>query len=148
MTGPLIAPGGIVTVVCTGNVARSPALATLLAALRPDLYVGSAAVGAHARPGRRMARPMRQLLTEHGHPQAATTHRARLLTALADPGLVICCAPVHTTRLAALGICAPHHQLDPPVPDPAFGGGPAYLRAYALIREHAHNLATQIGAPR
>lgn len=132
-----------VMVVCTGNVARSPALATLLAYARPDLTVTSAAVGARAQPGRRMARPMRELLTDHGHGYAAAQHRSHLFDPADPPDIAIAVAPVHVRRLHKLAPDVPVIRTTH-IPDPAFGGPPAYHRVWPLLVAAAAELAVAL----
>ena len=130
-----------VTIVCTGNVARSPALAALLAARRPDLDVTSAAVGLRAKPGRRMARPMRDRLTAAGHADAAEQHRSALLAP--DPAdVVVAVAPIHSRRLADSGYPGAVLALDPAIPDPAFGGEAAYETVWPMLVGAADYLST------
>lgn len=130
-----------VTIICTGNVARSPALAVLLAEARPDLTVTSAAVGAKATAGRRMARPMRELLTAYGRPDAAEAHRSQLLADFPTlPDVAVATAPVHARRLAALAPELAVVRINP-IPDPAFGGAAAYARVWPLLVEAAEHLA-------
>lgn len=136
-----------VVVVCTGNVARSPALGTLLAEERPDLRVTSAAVGAKAAAGRRMARPMRELMTGAGYGAVAQAHRSRLLAdvlAAEHVDLVVCCAEVHVKRLALIPGAPPFVPVKPPLPDPAFGGQAAYERVFPMIRRAAAYLGFAI----
>lgn len=134
-----------VVTVCTGNVARSVALGLLLGDLRPDLDITSAAVGAKAQPGRRCARPMRRLLAEAGHATAAEEHRSTLYMELGErPDLVIACAPVHVRRLESLDPGATVELCAPPIPDPAFGGEEAYLKAWPLLVGAARHFATNI----
>ena len=139
-----------VVIVCTGNVARSPALALLLSDLRPDLDVSSAAVGLKAKQGRRCARNMRLLLAEAGHVEAAENHRSRLYIDLPErPDVVVACAPIHVKRLAAVDPEANVMECSPPIPDPAFGGMDSYLSAWPLLVKAAHHFAHIIpGAPR
>lgn len=127
-----------VCIVCTGNVARSPAIEILLRGLRPDLTVISAAVGLKAQAGRVMAKPMRQLLTSAGHVVAADAHRSRLITDVPVGAVCYAVAPVHMKRLAARGIAG--HYIGP-IPDPAFGGREAYERVWPLIVAAANELA-------
>lgn len=133
-----------VTVVCTGNVARSVALAALLGPLRPDLDVDSAAVGTKAKNGRRAARQMRLLLTYAGHGQLAEDHRSRVWADLPRPDLTVACAPVHLTHLHRLDPAAPTVLANPTIPDPAFGGAAAYDRAWPLLVQAARHLATTL----
>lgn len=138
-----------ITIVCTGNVARSVALAALLSDYRPDLTVDSAAVGRKASPGRRAARPMRALLDQAGHGDLAEDHRSRLWADLPRPDLTVACAPVHLQHLSRLDPAAPTLLADPTIPDPAFGGLEAYERAWPLLLQAARNLACTLpeGAP-
>lgn len=125
-----------VLTVCTGNVARSPALALLLADARPDWEVRSAAAGAKARPGRRMARPMRALLAQAGLGDAADAHRSQLVAEALEgwtPDVVVTAAAVHTRRMAALAPHLPVHACSPPLKDPAFGGEPAYAELWPKL---------------
>lgn len=133
-----------VTVVCTGNVARSVALAALLGTYRPDLHLNSAAVGEKAQPGRRAARHMRDLLTQAGHPHLAQTHRSRLWVDLPRPDVTVACAPVHLKHLARLDPAAPTLLTRPTIPDPAFGGAEAYARAWPLLIQAARHLAATL----
>lgn len=130
-----------VTVVCTGNVARSAALGILLAAARPDLHVTSAAVGRKAAAGRRCARPMRDLLTAAGYGPEAEAHRSRLLDLTDPPDLIVATAHVHQRRLAELGSDLPVVPVEPPLPDPAFGGAAAYAEVWPRIVAAAQWLA-------
>lgn len=135
-----------VTVVCTGNVARSPALAMLLQKLRPDLHVTSAAVGRKAVDGRCCAKPMRQLLAEHaGLNDAASAHRSRRYDPADRPDLVICCAKVHAERLRDIDTTVPFLMCYPLIPDPAFGGPAAYIAAFPKILSNAERLAYTLG---
>lgn len=130
----------IITVVCTGNVARSAAMGILLQDARPDLQVYSAAVGAKAKRGRRMAKPMRELMAQAGFGEDAEAHRSRLLEDVPSSDLVICTAPVHLRRLQEMEDQSPHMLLDPALPDPAFGGRPAYARVWPMILDAVQNL--------
>lgn len=133
----------IVTVVCTGNVARSPALAWLLAEKRMDLHVQSAAVGRHAKPGLRMRKHMRELMDEHGMGASlhADQHRSRLFTDMPAADLIIACAPVHMARLQELAPDVPRHMCLPVISDPAYAGADGYKKAWDQIKEAAVYLA-------
>lgn len=129
-----------VTVVCTGNVARSPVLAGLLGKLRPDLEVTSAAVGKKAVAGRRMTLKMRELV-ESELPELAIQHRSRVFVP-GDEDLVVACAPVHVRRLGEMSYAGNIVPLS--VPDPAFGGQALYQEVYIRLREEAERLAQQL----
>lgn len=132
-----------VLVVCTGNVARSPALHCLLATQRPDLQVTSAGVGSRARAGRRMARPMRDILTRLGFGEFATAHRSTPIWEAEPADLIVTVAPVHARRLDALGIRTPHLAVGP-IADPAFGGVEAYREVWPEIIRAADWLAREL----
>lgn len=122
-----------ITVVCTGNVARSPALAAVLQLAHPEIDVNSAAVGRKAAAGLPMKRPMREILEREGYGDASG-HRSRLLGELEfTPDLVVCVAPVHVERVREILRGVPTLLCNPVIPDPAFGGPEAYERAWALI---------------
>lgn len=143
-----------VVVLCTGNVARSAALGILLADARPDLDVTSAAIGANATAGRRMAKPMRERFADSPLAAKAESHRSRLLVdafaARKHIDILICTAAVHVRRLTAvtreLGIDRPppYWLLDPPLPDPAFGGRPAYAQVWPMIQGAAQTVARHL----
>lgn len=128
------------TVIDTGNVSVSAALAIMLAARRPDLTVHSAAVGRRATPGRYMSLPMLHLMRSHA--DAAADHRSQRLEAIPNPGLIVCTIP-QLARFVPDGW--PRILLDPPIPGPAFGGPAAYRQAHTLATVHAVALAAQIG---
>lgn len=134
-----------INIVCTGNVARSPALEILLQAARPDLTVESSAVGTNAKPGRRCALPMRELLATRSNAAGilAEAHRSRLLSDCEEPDLIVCTARIHEQRLAEQGNTVPYLVLDPPLPDPAFGGRPAYLKVWPMLLDATKVLAEQ-----
>lgn len=129
-----------VTVIDSGNVSVSAALAIMLAARRPDLHVYSAAVGRRARPGRPMAVPMVHLM--RAHQAAALAHRSRKLDSIANPGLIVCPTALLARHVPDGWPCI---ILDPPIPGPAFSGPAAYRRAHTLASVHAAALAAQIG---
>jgi protein-tyrosine phosphatase len=131
---------GRIVVVCTGNVARSPALAAVLQMRRADLDVSSAAVGRKAVAGLPMKRPMREILEREGYGDASP-HRSRLLAELEwEPDLVVCCAPVHMGRVKEILPGVPSTLCSPVVPDPAFGGIEAYERSWGLIQAAADDI--------
>jgi protein-tyrosine-phosphatase len=127
-----------VCIVCTGNVARSPAIEILLRGLRPDLTVISAAVGLKAKAGRVMAKPMRELLTGAGYGEQALAHRSQLITDVPPGAVFYAVAPVHMRRLTARGVRGWYIG---PIPDPAFGGREAYGEVWPLIVAAAERLA-------
>jgi protein-tyrosine-phosphatase len=134
----------VVVVLCTGNVARSPALAALLHRSRPDLKVLSAAIGVNAKNGRLVARPMRNLLTRHGLGDAAQ-HRSQRwddLLRVVKPNYVVAVAQVHLHRLSAEW--RERALYVGPIPDPAFGGEEAYERVWPMLEEAADRLATTL----
>jgi protein-tyrosine-phosphatase len=134
----------IVDIVCTGNVARSAALGILLADYRPDLDVRSSAVGRKAVDGRRCARPMRKLLADAGYAKQAEAHRSRVFDPAKRVDVVVASAAVHVRRLSELGVTAHVIALDPPLPDPAFGGEAAYAEVWPMIVEAAQKLAKEL----
>jgi protein-tyrosine-phosphatase len=137
-----------VTVVCTGNVARSPALAAVLQRRFPRSEITSAAVGRKAVAGAVMKRPMREILEREGLGWHAEHHRSRLLGELEwDPDLVICCAPVHMQRAAEILPGVPRMLCEPVIPDPAFGGAEAYERAWELIKAAAGDILGAVRTP-
>lgn len=136
---------GGVLVVCTGNVARSPAIAILLQRARPDLHVISAALGSKATAGRRMARPMRLLLTLAGLGAEAEAHRSQLVTDEMMEQYFCAIAPTrtHVVRLRQRGFAGVIWEFER-VPDPAFGGVPAYDEVWPIINRVAANAARVI----
>jgi len=137
-----------ILVVCTGNVARSPAMEILLRHYRPDLRVTSAAVGERARDGRPMARPMRTRMAQLGLATAAARHRSRTFaTALRsgdNPQLVLAMASNHVARLEALQFDDAPVRMIGPIADPAFGGEPAYDRALQQLLVAVSELAAEL----
>ena len=134
----------IVNIVCTGNVARSAALGILLADNRPDLTVISSAVGKRAVDGRRCARPMRALLAEYGYAEQAETHRSRVFDPDEQVDVIVASAAVHVRRLSELGATAQIIALDPPIPDPAFGGEAAYAEVWPMIEAAVQKLSREL----
>lgn len=132
-----------IVVVCTGNVARSPALAWMLHLRRPDLQVDSAAVGERAVAGRPMAKRMRDLLYMTGEEAGmyAMGHRSKLLADAGKPDLIIATAPVHMRRLEILAPATARLLCSPVIADPAFGGEAAYGKAWSQLTENADKLA-------
>lgn len=126
-----------IAVVCTGNVARSPALARVLQEMYPHHTFSSAAVGLKATRGRKMAKPMREILTQCGWGDYAETHRSKLFMDLDEPHIAIAAAPVHMKYLAAIAPDIPHMLSDPVIFDPAFGTREGYERCWDLIQESA-----------
>jgi protein-tyrosine-phosphatase len=136
-----------VVVVCTGNVARSPALAAVLQARRPDLDVSSAAVGRRAVVGAPVKRAMRDILIREGFTEAAEG-RSRLLAELEwEPDLIVCCAAVHMERAKEILYGVPRTLCDPVIPDPAFGGTEAYEAAWGLIQAAADDILDGVLMP-
>jgi protein-tyrosine-phosphatase len=133
-----------VIVVCTGNVARSPALACLLQAGRQDMEVGSAAVGHRAVSGLRMRKPMRDIMAWYGYATYADLHRSRLLADCDRPDLIIAVAPVHMKRLEEIAPGIPRLLCDPVIPDPAFGNRTAYEHAWDCIVDAAGTLMCEL----
>lgn len=130
-----------VVVVCTGNVARSPALAAVLQLARPGMEVSSAAVGRKAAAGAPMKRRMRDIMLREGLEAVAVLHRSRLLGELEfTPDLVVCCAPVHMERVREILPGVPRTLCSPVIPDPAFGGPEAYEAAWSLIQAAAADI--------
>ena len=133
------------TVVCTGNVARSPALARVLMEMCPQHTFRSAAVGMRALPGRIMALPMREIMIEHGFGEFAKAHRAKLFTErAADPDLVIACATVHMKRLALIAPDVPAMLSRPVIFDPAWRTSEGYKACWDLIIRSADTLAKTV----
>lgn len=133
--------GNRIVVVCTGNIARSPALAAVLGKRCDDLDVSSAAVGRKAVAGLPMKRRMREILAREGLGVEAEGHRSKLLTELEwTPDLLIAVAPVHMSRLAEILPDVPRILCEPPIPDPAFGGPEAYEIAWHLIQQAADGM--------
>lgn len=130
-----------ITVVCTGNVNRSPALAIMLARQRPDFKIDSAAVGTKAKPGRPMARPMRELMAGIGFAVQAEKHRSKLLIDCEKPDLIIATAGVHVKRLIDMAYPVDVLALTPPLPDPAFG---THDQVFPAIRAAAFYLARDL----
>jgi protein-tyrosine phosphatase len=129
-----------VVVVCTGNVARSPALAAILQMRCFGTDVSSAAVGRKAVAGAPVKRAMREILEREGYGDAST-YRSRLLAELEwTPDLVVCCAPVHMERVREILPGVPRTLCDPVIPDPAFGGAEAYELAWGLIQAAADDI--------
>lgn len=129
-----------VTVVCTGNVARSPALAAVLAGLLPDVAITSAAVGRRAVAGAPVKRAMRAIMEREGYGGRAG-HRAILLAEIEwTPDLIVCCAPVHMDRAREILPGVPRTLCDPVIPDPAFGDAGSYERAWELIKAAADDI--------
>lgn len=131
---------GRVTVVCTGNVARSPALAAVLHKLLPDIVVTSAAVGRRAVAGAPVKRAMRQIMEREGYGDWAG-HRSILLAEMEwEPDLLICVAPVHMQRVKEIMPGVSSTLCNPVIPDPAFGEAGAYERAWELILRAADDI--------
>lgn len=134
-----------VVVVCTGNVARSPALKILLAANRPDLQVESAGMGHGAVNGLLMRKHMREILAEAGYGPEAAAHRSRRWDAVDGvPDLAVGVAPVHMQRLAEAAPDVPRLLTRPAVKDPAYGDRGTYLVAWEQIMDAARWLAEVI----
>lgn len=138
-----------VVIVCTGNVARSPALACLLQLRRPDLTVESAAVGVNARSGMRMKRHMRELLSDDDpgsfRSLAAEQHRSvRWDELTGDIDCAVGVAPVHIERLEILAPDVPRLLTVPRIKDPAYGGIEGYLLAWEQIKLAAEMLAEDL----
>lgn len=130
-------------VVCTGNVARSPALAKLLQEKYPQHTFVSAAVGLKATSGRRMARNMRLIMEKCGWADYAEEHRSQLYGETIEdgnPDVVIACARVHMKYLAAIAPDVPHVLAYPEIFDPAFRGPEGYDKCWDLIEAAALNL--------
>lgn len=107
------------------------------------MTVDSAAVGERAVAGRRMARPMRELMQTLG-PEAeayAEAHRSKLLADVEKPDLIVAVSHIHERRLEILAPGAARVLCSPVIPDPAFGGTEAYAIAWADIRENAEKFA-------
>lgn len=138
-----------VIVVCTGNVARSPALAEFLRFMRPDLSVESAGVGVKTRSGLRMKKPMRELLwsEEWCSQLAIQDHRSRRWDELEDPeriDLAVAVAPGHMKRLAILAPDVPRMITVPAIKDPAYGPAEGYLLTLVQIKLAVEWLAQEI----
>lgn len=138
-----------VVIVCTGNVARSPALACLLRLHRPDLTVDSAGVGVNAKAGLRMKRHMRELLSDNveGSPRwdAAESHRSVRWDMLeGDVDIAVGVVPVHIERLKILAPNVKRVLTIPRIKDPAYGGLEAYLLAWEQIKLAAEMLADEL----
>jgi protein-tyrosine phosphatase len=107
-----------VLVVCTGNLCRSPMIATLLQAAVPSLTVRSAGTAA---PVLRPWHPLAiEALTEAGHPVSGKAHRLRRAD-VAAARLVLTAEGLHRARAV---------QLDPSAEDRAF----TLLEAARLLR--------------
>jgi protein-tyrosine-phosphatase len=133
-----------VTVVCTGNVARSPAMARVLMEMCPQHTFYSAAVGARALPGRVMACPMREILVQHGFGEYAKAHRSKLFAdRTEDPDLVIACAPVHMKHLERIAPDVKRLLSNPIIFDPAFRSN-EYKACWDLIIRAANVLASTV----
>lgn len=130
-----------VIVVCTGNVARSPALAHILQEKYPRHTFDSAAVGVRALPGRVMARPMRQILTEEGFGDYAEAHRSQLLADVMDRNyeLAVACTPIHVKHLHRIAPDLTSVLCQPVIHDPAFHGEERYRACWELILQAAEN---------
>jgi protein-tyrosine phosphatase len=136
-----------VTVVCTGNVARSPALAAVLQKRFPRTEVTSAAVGRKAVAGSVVKRQMREILEREGFSEAAGG-RSRLLAEMEwEPDLVVCCAPVHMERTREILPGVARMLCSPVIPDPAFGGAAMYERAWELIQAAADDILREVLMP-
>ena len=136
-----------VVVVCTGNVARSPALAAVLAKLRPDVGFSSAAVGRKAVAGAPVKASMRRIMEREGYGQWAR-HRSILLAEMEwEPDLIICCAPVHMERAREICPGVPRTLCSPVIPDPAFGQAGAYEAAWKLILAAADDILSGVLMP-
>lgn len=129
-----------VLIVCSGNIARSPTLAALLQARRPDLTVTSAGLSQHA-GGKRMARRMRDYLATVGLRAQAEHHRSRgFEAALAqdDPHLIIATTEHHAELVQSR--CRVLCQTTEHVNDPAFGGAEGYAAAWTQLQRIAEQL--------
>jgi protein-tyrosine phosphatase len=108
-----------VLVVCTGNLCRSPMIATLLAAAVPSLTVASAGTAA---PLRRPWHPLAvETLAELGHVVIGRARRLRRAD-VAAASLVLTAEGLHRARVV---------QLDPSAEDRAF----TLLEAARLLRD-------------
>lgn len=135
-------------VVCTGNVARSPALAAVLQKRFPRDQISSAAVGRKAVAGLPVKRPMREIMQREGLGWYAERHRSTLLAELEwEPDLIVCCAAVHMTRVKEICPGVPRTLCDPVIPDPAFGGVEGYERAWELIQAAADDILSGVLMP-
>jgi protein-tyrosine phosphatase len=131
-----------VAVVCTGNVARSPALAAILQRkyAGDGILIESAAVGRKAVTGQPVKRAMRQILLREGYAEAAE-HRSVLLGELSwTPDIVVGVARVHAERIAEIMPDVRSLLCDPLIPDPAFGGNEGYEQTWQLLQQAAQNL--------
>jgi protein-tyrosine-phosphatase len=135
-----------VVVVCTGNIARGPALAMLLQGLRPDLQVYSAAVGLKAKRGLRIPSPMRAKLAAAGFGDAAEAHRSKLLEDVPTSAntVFVATAPIHVKRLAALGLNGETKVYTLKIADPVWEGKDGYDKVYPVIEQEAVNLASTL----
>lgn len=134
-----------VIVVCTGNVARSPALAAILQLRNFSTDFSSAAVGRKALAGLPVKQQMRKILEREGYGDASP-HRSRLLTELEwTPDVVVCCAPVHLKRTREILPDVPQLLCQPVIPDPAFGGPEAYEVAWQLMLRASDDIISRIG---
>lgn len=127
-----------IVVVCTGNIIRSPALAGIMQAHRPEHEWLSAAVGRKAVAGQRMRKPMREIMHAAGYGDYADAHRSRLLQDLGGrPDLIIGVAPKHLKRLEELAPDVPRILTQPAIIDPVRGGPELYLQTWKQLRQAA-----------
>lgn len=135
-----------IVAVCTGNVARSPALECLLQEGLAGVEVRSAGVGDKAVAGLRMKPYMRMILGREGFGDFAESHRSFVLRgeeAIA-PDLFVAVSRVHVRKLGGMFPEVPVLLCDPIIPDPAFGGLDAYEEAWNLIQTASDDMIRRI----